>query len=63
LAEHGAVAGEGGRIFLTEDHLREVIELYRSFKQYFSDLHGSEGRRAYNRGERLESFIKALEDF
>lgn len=62
LAEHRAVEGEGGKTLLTEDHLREVIELHRSFKTYFSELHGSEGKRALNRGERLDSFIKSLED-
>lgn len=61
LAEHGAEEGEGGKTLLTEEHLREVIELSRSFKKYFSDLHGSEGKRAYIRGERLDSLIKALE--
>lgn len=54
--------GEGGKTLLTEEHLREVIELCRSFKKYCSDLHGSEGKRAYNRGERLDSLLKALEE-
>lgn len=47
---------------LTEEHLREVVELYRSFKTYFDELHGAEGKRALNRGERLDSFIKAIEE-
>ncbi|KAH8900654.1 P-loop containing nucleoside triphosphate hydrolase protein [Thozetella sp. PMI_491] len=62
LAEHRAVEGEGGKTLLTEDHLREVIELRRSFKSYFDTLHGSEGKRALDRGERLESFIRAIEE-
>ncbi|OIW32701.1 P-loop containing nucleoside triphosphate hydrolase protein [Coniochaeta ligniaria NRRL 30616] len=62
LAEHRAEEGEGGRILLTEEHLREIVELNRSFKTYFDDLHGSEGKRAYSRGERLDSFLKAIQD-
>ncbi|RYP71351.1 hypothetical protein DL771_004839 [Monosporascus sp. 5C6A] len=62
LAEHRAEEGEGGRTLLTEEHLREVVELYRSFKMYFSELHGSEGKRALDRGERLDSFIKAIKE-
>ena len=62
LAEHRAEEGEGGKTLLTEEHLREVIELCRSFKKYFSELHGSEGKRAFNRGERLDSLLKALEE-
>lgn len=54
LAEHRAEKGEGGKTLLTEDDLREVIELSNSFKTYFEQLHGSEGRRALDRGERLE---------
>ncbi|RYP30479.1 hypothetical protein DL767_006220 [Monosporascus sp. MG133] len=62
LAEHRAEEGEGGKILLTDEHLREVVELYRSFKMYFSELHGSEGKRALDRGERLDSFIKAIKE-
>jgi hypothetical protein len=62
LAEHRAEEGEGGKTLLTEDHLREVVELCRSFKKYFSELHGSEGERAYYRGERLDSLAKAVEE-
>jgi hypothetical protein len=62
LAEHRAEEGEGGKILLTEEHVREIVELNRSFKMYFSELHGSEGKRALDRGERLDSFIKALRE-
>ncbi|RYP82370.1 hypothetical protein DL769_001695 [Monosporascus sp. CRB-8-3] len=62
LAEHRAEEGEGGKTLLTEEHLREVVEPYRSFKMYFSELHGSEGKRALDRGERLDSFIKAIKE-
>lgn len=62
LAEHRAEEGEGGKTLLTEEHLREVIQQYRSFKSYFSDLHGPEGKRAWNRGERLDSVMKAIEE-
>ena len=62
LAEHRAEKGEGGKTLVTEEHLQEVIELARSFKMYFDTLHGSEGRRALDRGERLEKFIKAIEE-
>ncbi|RYO75025.1 hypothetical protein DL764_010597 [Monosporascus ibericus] len=61
-SEHRAEEGEGGKTLLTEEHLREVVELYRSFKLYFSELHGSEGKRALDRGERLDSFIKAIKE-
>ncbi len=60
LAEHRAEEGEGGKTLLTEEHLREVIQQYRSFQSYFSDLHGPEGKRALNRGERLDSTRKAI---
>jgi hypothetical protein len=63
LAEHRAEEGEGGKTLLTEEHLKEVVELGRSFKTYFSDLHGgSESKRAFDRGERLDSLIKVLEE-
>lgn len=62
LAEHRAEEGEDGKILLTEEHLREIVELNRSFKTYFDNLHGSEGARAQERGERLDSFIKAIQE-
>lgn len=62
LAEHRAEEGEDGKILLTEEHLREIVELNRSFKTYFDNLHGSEGARAEERGERLDSFIKAIQE-
>jgi len=38
LAEHRAEEGEIGKIVLTEEHLKEVVELGRPIKRYFSEL-------------------------
>jgi hypothetical protein len=56
LAGHDAVPDEDGNTYITEDHLRQVIELSSSFKKYFSKLHGPEGQRALDRGDRLDGF-------
>jgi hypothetical protein len=56
LAGHSAVPDEDGNTYITEDDLRQVIELSSSFKKYFSKLHGAEGQRALDRGDRLDKF-------
>ncbi|CAG8980864.1 hypothetical protein HYALB_00013057 [Hymenoscyphus albidus] len=55
LAQHRAEHGESGKTLLTEEHVRKVVELSKSFKHYFSELHGGpEGYRAFTRAERLD---------
>lgn len=61
LAEHRAEESEDGKTLLTEEHLREVVQMYLSFKLYFSGIHGDEGHRAQNRGERLDSIMQAID--
>lgn len=53
LAEYDAEEEEG-KIILTDNHLRAVVELSRDFKHYMDDLHGKdEPKRAQMRKERL----------
>ncbi|KAI0600021.1 P-loop containing nucleoside triphosphate hydrolase protein [Biscogniauxia sp. FL1348] len=57
LAEYDAEKGEDGRIIITDEHLRAVVELSRDFKNYLSELHkGDEGKRAERKYERLDSY-------
>jgi hypothetical protein len=57
LAEVDAKKGSDGKIELTDDHLRAVVEVSKEFKQYLEDLHmGDEGKRAERKYERLDDF-------
>lgn len=56
LAEYEDARDEEGKILLTDDHLRSVVELSRDFKDYLSKLHkGDEEKRALRRYERLDT--------
>ncbi|KAJ9142057.1 ATPase (AAA) domain protein [Pleurostoma richardsiae] len=56
LAEYEAKKDEEGRVVLTDDHLRAVVELSKDFKDYLNNLHkGDEGKRAERRYERLDN--------
>lgn len=55
LAEYDGKKDSEGKILLTDDHLRSVVEMSRDFKNYLDDVHSaSEGKRAERRYERLE---------
>ncbi|KAI0802934.1 P-loop containing nucleoside triphosphate hydrolase protein [Xylaria sp. FL0064] len=57
LAEYDAKKGEDGRIMITDEHLRAVVELSRDFKAYLNELHkGDEAKRAERKYERLDSY-------
>ncbi|KAI5926623.1 P-loop containing nucleoside triphosphate hydrolase protein [Camillea tinctor] len=57
LAEYDAEKGEDGRIVITDEHLRAVVELSRDFKNYLNELHkGDEAKRAERKYERLDSY-------
>ncbi|KAI1276257.1 P-loop containing nucleoside triphosphate hydrolase protein [Xylaria sp. FL0933] len=57
LAEYDAKKGEDGRIMITDEHLRAVVELSRDFKTYLNELHkGDEAKRAERKYERLDSY-------
>ncbi|KAI0432789.1 P-loop containing nucleoside triphosphate hydrolase protein [Xylaria sp. FL1042] len=57
LAEYDAKKGEDGRIIITDEHLRAVVELSRDFKSYLNELHkGDEAKRAERKYERLDSY-------
>ncbi|KAI1338623.1 P-loop containing nucleoside triphosphate hydrolase protein [Xylariaceae sp. FL0016] len=59
LAEYEAQKGEDGKILVTDNHLRAVIELSSDFKEYIDELHqGDEAKRAerqYNRVDRYKT--------
>ncbi|KAI0448307.1 P-loop containing nucleoside triphosphate hydrolase protein [Xylaria acuta] len=57
LAEYDAEKGEDGKIIITDEHLRAVVELSRDFKTYLNELHkGDEAKRAERKYERLDSY-------
>jgi len=57
LAEYDAEKDEEGKIMVTDDHLRAVVELSKDFQDYLDKLHrGDESKRAERKGERLDSF-------
>ncbi|EMR70898.1 putative aaa family atpase protein [Eutypa lata UCREL1] len=56
LAEYDAEKGEDGKIMVTDEHLRAVVELSKDFKDYLNTLHqGDEGKRAERKFDRLGS--------
>ncbi|KAI1372638.1 P-loop containing nucleoside triphosphate hydrolase protein [Hypoxylon crocopeplum] len=60
LAEYDAEKGEDGKIVITDEHLRAVVELSRDFKNYLNELHkGDEGKRAERKYERLDSYDRS----
>ncbi|KAI0514731.1 P-loop containing nucleoside triphosphate hydrolase protein [Xylaria bambusicola] len=60
LAEYDAEKGEDGKIMITDDHLRAVVELSRDFKEYLGELHrGDEAKRAERNYERLDSYARS----
>ncbi|KAG8170055.1 hypothetical protein KVR01_000800 [Diaporthe batatas] len=57
LAEFDAEKDEDGRIQVTDEHLRAVVELSKDFKDYLGELHqGDEGKRARSKFERLDEY-------
>ncbi|KAI0551808.1 P-loop containing nucleoside triphosphate hydrolase protein [Xylaria curta] len=57
LAEYDAEKGDDGKIIITDEHLRAVVELSRDFKAYLNELHkGDEAKRAERKYERLDSY-------
>ncbi|CAJ2501364.1 Uu.00g042170.m01.CDS01 [Anthostomella pinea] len=57
LAEYDAEKGEDGKVMVTDEHLRAVVELSRDFKDYLNELHkGDEAKRAERKYERLDSY-------
>lgn len=57
LAEYDAEKGEDGKIMVTDEHLRAVVELSKDFKDYLNTLHqGDEGKRAERKFDRLGSY-------
>ncbi|KAL1847379.1 hypothetical protein Daus18300_013964 [Diaporthe australafricana] len=57
LAEYENKQDGEGKIKLTEDHLKSVVELSKDFKDYIDNLHlADESKRALARKERLDSF-------
>jgi hypothetical protein len=53
LAEYDDERDKEGKIKLTDDHLKAVVELSRDFKEYLKTLHrGDEDKRAERRFER-----------
>lgn len=56
LAEYEDERDEEGKIKLTDEHLRAVVELSKDFKAYLRDLHkADEDKRALKRYERLDT--------
>ncbi|ROW06834.1 hypothetical protein VMCG_04098 [Cytospora schulzeri] len=56
LAEYEDERDEEGKILLTDDHLRSVVELSKGFKTYLEELHkADEDKRAKKRFERLDT--------
>lgn len=59
LAEYEAQKDAEGRIMLTDDHIKAVVEMSSDFKRYLKALHKKdESGRAAMRQERLDSWIK-----
>lgn len=57
LAEYQNQQDSEGKIKLTEEHLKSVVELSKDFKDYLDELHtGDEAKRARIRKERLDDF-------
>lgn len=57
LAEFEAKKDEEGKIVITDEHLRAVIELSSDFKDYLEKLHKKdEAGRAAMRHERLDFY-------
>ncbi|KAI3321961.1 P-loop containing nucleoside triphosphate hydrolase protein [Xylariaceae sp. AK1471] len=57
LAEYDDEKGEDGKVVITDEHLRAVVELSRDFKKYLGELHqANEAKRAERRYERLDSY-------
>ncbi|KAI0190854.1 P-loop containing nucleoside triphosphate hydrolase protein [Astrocystis sublimbata] len=57
LAEYDAEMGEDGKVMVTDEHLRAVVELSSDFKAYLNELHkGDEAKRSLKKYERLDSF-------
>ncbi|KAI1744781.1 P-loop containing nucleoside triphosphate hydrolase protein [Xylaria scruposa] len=57
LAEYDSEKGDDGKIIITDEHLRAVVELSRDFKTYLNELHkGDESKRAERKYERLDSY-------
>lgn len=55
MAEYEDERDEGGKILLTDENLRAVVELSKGFKHYLNDLHkADEDKRALRRYERLD---------
>jgi SpoVK/Ycf46/Vps4 family AAA+-type ATPase len=53
LAEYEDKKGRDGRVEVTDDHLRAVVELSADFKKYLNDVHrGDEDKLAERRGDR-----------
>jgi hypothetical protein len=53
LAEYEARKDSEGKIVLTDQHLKSVVEMSRDFKKYINDIHqGDEDVRAERRRER-----------
>jgi hypothetical protein len=58
LAEYEAQKDEEGKIVLTDQHLKSVVEVSKDFKDYLNNLHrGDEAKRAERRNERLHDAI------
>lgn len=56
LAEYEDTKDEEGKIMLTDEHLRAVVELSKDFKKYLKELHrADEDKRALRRFERLDT--------
>ena len=59
LAEYEAQKDDEGRIMLTDDHLKAVVEMSSAFKRYLKALHKKdESGRAALRQERLDNWIQ-----
>ena len=51
---------EEGKVIVTENHLRAVVELSKDFQVYLDQLHkGDESKRAERKGERLDNYVGA----
>jgi hypothetical protein len=59
LAEFEDKKGEDGKIEVTDEHIRAVVELNRDFKHYLDELsQGDEGKRAEKRFDRLDTYSR-----
>lgn len=60
LAEYDNEKGEDGKIIMTDEHLRAVVELSQDFKTYLNELHkGDEAKRAERKYERLDTYSRS----